>query len=555
MPVNKKGKFYSIHKSWIKVPTNLTKTEIIYLASLENIWKVKSGNDWVPYRMAPHQIIWHLEDVVLKKEHAKIRVEKKSRNVSFTTDSIISILMSIGDYLNDVIPFVRLNMKKAEDMIKNTKDLIRHMKPIIHEVEDNGKLKKVYWPFNPANVDMSAVGSIKFKDDYGNVLTEIRAFPANADASETIRGIRTIGDSGILDETNFMRSFKAIFTALRDSSVGTINGKKIHQFSLGTTLKGDTPFSEWLEEQEQKKSNRLLIFDFPVFDRTKFNTEIPFHENKELIPLVPWHDKEELWNDYLQDEHVFNEEYMAIKVDNEEQFYSTSLILSCCNIEEPTSITQFKTLADKYKYVWGGVDVASVHDYFVISLFGETNEGKYVQFYLEYINKIELDDMSDKVELVLDEVKNIMGDNWLTSIDANGIGLQITQTLKKKFPGRIRGISGGSIKDLDGNSHHINRFGHTEMKNLMVKKQVDLINDELLIKHYSQFDYTYSAASSKYGHGDITMANLYALLPLNLKRTSKSQVVSNIENTEKDDSDINFMNLPLKQRIMFYKQK
>lgn len=561
MPLNENKEYYSVHDSWIKAP-KLTEDESLYLYSLEEIWRVKSGNVWVPYMLGEHQIMWHKYDVVLMKELAPIRIVKKSRCTSFTVSSIISILMSIGDYKNDVIPFVRLNQRKAEDMIKVAKDLIKRMKPIVYEIGEGERKEKIYWPFDPRAVDMSAVGSIKFRDKTGDIITEIRAFPANADSSESIRGIRTIGDSGILDETNFMRYFRALFTALRDSTMGKVHGKKIHQFSIGTTLKGETPFSEWLEEQEKKHLQRIMIFDWPVFDRAKFSVEIPFHENDDLVSIVPWHDKKELWETYQQDEHVFREEYMAEKVDSEEQFYPTSLILSRISDEEMIPLTEFHTLSDKYIHIWGGVDVATVHDYFVIKLYGETFEGKFENFYLEYASKVELDEMENRTKGVFSKVNEVMErDKWLCSVDANGIGIQITQNLKRAFPGNVRGISGGSMKDADGNSHRINEYGHTLLKRLMIDGNITFLNDELLIKHFAQWDYTFKAPSTGDGHGDITMSALYALLPRNLKRTQPIQIRTNtkledeMSDEEVENAKNSFMKMSMKDRMKFYKKR
>lgn len=522
------------YDSWLKMPDDLDSGQLAYLQMLQDIFRVKDQyGKWIPYKLAPHQVHFHLDDVTLLGENApQVRVVKKSRNTSFTVSSIISLLMSLSVYKNKIIPVVRLNAQRAADMISDIKDTIRHMQPI----ELDGQL----FPFDPATADMGNALSVKIGE------CEIRAFPANALASESIRGIRTVGMAGILDESNFMPSFKALFTALRDSSTGATE----HQILIGTTLKGITPFSEWLEIQEKNGSDKVKIYDWPIFDRDLFNLyykdynlEKPFEDVSELQPLVPWQTIPNLWEKYMQDEHTFKEEYMAMQVDSDEQFYKMMLIMSCIKeglVIDPSEWTD--KLRSKYKHVQVGIDVASVHDYFVITCFGQTIENKWEQFHLFFENKVELNEMEAQCRILM-RLLNRVGISWSCGIDANGIGLQMTQTLQSEFgDDKVRAIKGGHIKDGDGNSHKLNEYGHTKLKRLMSKGHISFIDEELLIKHFASWNYEFKCETTESGHGDITMASLYAMLHDDMGTIGDGRLYSSMSGSdERDSRDIWYM--------------
>lgn len=510
--------------SWMKSPKHVTAREAAYLDMIQSVFKVEdAAGNWIPKRLCPHQVIFHISDVALKQDKAPIRVVKKSRNTSFTVDSVESSLMAQGTFSNVIEPFVRLNAKSASDLMTQAKRIIKHMTPIMYEEPDETKRIspdieppkiKIYMPFNPKKTNLDNYGSITFPNG-----CQWRGFPANADASETIRGLRLRGSGGMIDESNFMRSFNNIFIAMRDASAGALNGKKVHQLTIGSTLKGETPFSQWLDDISSSSSKRIVVYDWPVFDRDEFapylsgDCDIPFHENDKLISIVPWHDKKELWETWLQDEHVFKEEYMAIKVDSDEQFYTMSLILSATEDDLYVNIDEWENkLQYKYSKVQVGIDVASVHDYFVITCFGLTFEDNWEQFYLTYRNKVDLAEMEQETRGMLKQLIRT-GLTWNLNIDANGIGLMITQNLQREFgDDKIRGIKGGYIKDIDGNSHKLNEYGHTKLKRLLIDNKIKMINDEMLIKHFAGWNYDFKCVSTGDGHGDIAMACLYCML-------------------------------------------
>lgn len=526
-------KLESEFESWYPLPDTVNAREAAYLDAIQSTVHVEDAlGNWIPYRMCNHQVEWHLDDVTIKQEAAPIRVVKKSRNTSLTINSAISDLFAQSEFNNPIVPYVRLNGRSAFDLISQVKQIIKHITPLVFEETDTSRqlapdipapTRKVYYPFNPKEVKLDSAGSIQFPS--GSI---IRAFPANSDASETIRGLRLRGNYGFIDEANFMRLFKNVFVAMRDASAGTKDGMKIQQFTIGSTLKGETPFTEWLEAIEKSGAKRIKIYDWPVFRRDVFEPymkgacEIPFHENPALVSIVPWHDKKELWETWLQDKHVFLEEYMAEKVESDDQFYPTPLIIKMCDIDDTIPVEELAEWIVNYNEIRIGIDPASIHDYFAICVFGIQNDGHVEQLLVEGHRGIELHQM----QAYCDNLLSIINDNcrnWLCSIDATPIGLQITQTLRKQYgPRHIRGLNGNMrLQNADGLKVKLNEFGHTMLKKMLYDGKLHLIADELQIRHFKVWDYTYSAPSGQHGHGDLVMACLYALIPLDTKFTEE----------------------------------
>ena len=535
--------------SWYSLKTFISAREAAYLDTLQNVFNVEDAlGEWIPLRLTNHQVEFHLDDVILKQSNAPIRVIQKSRNTSLTTDSSISDIMAQAEFSNPVLPYVRMNSRSVNHLIQQVKQTIKHIKPVIFEEADESKRispeidppkRKVYYPFNPAEVNMKATGSITFPN--GTALT---GFPANSDASETIRGLRLRGNFGFLDEVNFMRLFKNVFVAMRDASAGSKNKKKIQQFTIGSTLKGETPFSIWLDSIKKSGAKKIKIYDWPVFRRDLFQPYldgkcvIPFHENPKLISIVHWHDKEELWELWKQDQHVFKEEYMAIKVESDEQFYPTSLIIASCDIEDSLILEELPSWLDKYVEIRIGFDPASINDYFGITIFGKLADGHIEQLFVEGIRSTPLPIMQKYCDNLLRIINN-HHDNWLCSLDSTPIGLQLTQFLKDKYGEKnVRGLNGNmSIATTDDNKVKLNPYMHTYLKKSMYDGILHLCADELQITHFQAWDYAFNAESGAKGHGDLTMSCIYALCPRDLQHTEKAKLKYSRKDKGKTDAD------------------
>ena len=493
-----------------------------YLKLVENSFNVLDVNRrWTPYILTPHQKDWHSHDVAILHTNAKSRVVAKSRNTSFTVSTLISNLTAVPNYPNVVVPFVRLNVDRAIDLIDDCKELIKNMNYV--------EYKGVKWPFNKDDVYMGNAKSITFPNG-----VEFRAFPANSQAANVIRGLRIAGNAGILDESNFMRDFEDIYIALRDAAAGSDEGKKAFQMNIGTTLKGrTTPFNIWFDKI--KKTNILDIYKWPVFNPYKFDPKKSILE-QDLIPIVSWHNLEDLEQKRLEDINRFLEEYMAQVVDSDDQFYPHELIIQnvnadLINYKEPPHIGLF--------YI--AIDVASQNDYFVITIFEKINN-RFVQRYLFYDNKdVDLPTAQKRCEKIIK-----LWRPRKVRVDSNGIGFQLFQALKKQFGASVEAISHKKIKTTD-NSQTIamNEFIHTNQKAFLNYGDVELLSDELQIIHYSQWNYNYKAESTaEFGHGDIAIANGYAMLPDNIKILQTKGSLRTFERAQKDLSKLQHLKSP-----------
>jgi hypothetical protein len=562
--------------SWWKTP-RLTKEEVRYLKTIQQVFKVKdAAKRWIPYNLMPHQMDFHKDDIALKGSKAKSRVVVKSRNTSFTTSVCISNLMAVPYYPNQIVPFVRLNEKRAYDLIDEIKDLIRNMEPI--------NIQGLAYPFDPRDVNMDSAGKIRFPNK-----VSFEAYPANAIAAENIRGLRIAGSAGVLDEVNFMDNFSSIYISLRDAASGfTMDGEKHFQISLGTTLKGNTTqFALWYKKQEEliekyPESSDFNIYKWQVFDPAIFNKDIEPLKQPNLIPIVPWHLMHDLNRKYLEDLNTFLEEYMAAPVDAEDQFYPSELYTKCVN-KELKSINTPKNHGEYF----AGIDVASVNDFFVLSIFENVPEEREKITYQrqengDMIKKVdkELTDVFYQRFLYYDRAKDISEmenkaveviNNWAqfglkkVRIDSGGIGLQLYQNLKQKFkkqyPNLIEYVPLGTIK-VGHESKRAKEVVHVNQKQLMIYDRVKLIDDEMQKMHYSVWTYKYECERTKeYGHGDIAVANAYAVLPLNFQGKRQYGEILMAKEEEKDSEKTvkeeikDFHKLGWKEKMKFYRRQ
>ena len=291
---------------------------------------------------------------------------------------------------------------------------------------------------------------------------------------------------------------------MRDASRGSIDGKKYFQITIGSTLKSNTPYSMWHDKMKKLGLSTFRFLEWQVFDPKLFDKDKPVIEQN-LTPIVEWHEIEDLNNKQAEDLNTFLEEYMAVRVPADSLFYNLVDVMAVVDSEKDSSE---KPIPGAIYYI--GVDVASVHDYFVISIFQKINKHM-KQRYLFYINKIELPAAQNKVESIIELFNPVKA-----RIDTVGVGLQLTQYCQGVFGHNIvEGVFGGtSIKGL--NKKHrvtLKEFIHTNQKAMILRNQVTLLNDELQLRHYGQWKHDFTADSNaEIGHGDTVVANGYALL-------------------------------------------
>jgi len=361
-----------------------------------------------------------------------------------------------------------------------------------------------------------------------------------------------------------MKDFESIYIALRDAAAGSIDGEKEFQIIIGTTRKGrGTPFNLWFEGIEKIRPDNMEIFRWPVFDPYKVDLNTNLLE-QELIPIVKWHDLKDLENKRKENLNRFKEEYMAILVDGDDQFYEFYCIQNALEIGEKYDCKQSQPEKDKKYYM--GIDPSSGvnKDYFAIVVYEKIGE-YYLERYVYYTKNKELPQME---EHCIWEVQR-----WnphRCRIDSVGVGTQISQKLVQLFgTTQIEPVKGQmTIKGLNRKIPlGLNEFLHTNQKTLMANGMVGIINDELQIQHYSAWNNDYKSDSGIQGHGDLTMASGYALLPDKWKfgkGVSELALVrekaTNIDPFEKKEPEIVDTNKPFREmniqnRIDWYKKQ
>lgn len=516
----------SIHKSWYPAPV-LTIDEYKYLKMIEAVFKVMNpSGEWISIKLTNHQAEFHANDIAIKGYDAKNEVIIKSRNTSYTTNLVIRTLCSIFDYRDQIIPAIRINDTKVMELISTVfYDLIKHMTPLEFEIEKEGKIIKDYWPFNNKLVKFTA-HNIEFPDR--NVT--ITGYPANSSASENIRGLRI--NLGFADEVNFILSFQnidaAMVQAARGEEISGENiGKKQFQVTYGTTRKGRfTSFNIWLEQIERliEQHGELIdwkIYKWPALDPTKVNLKMSLTEQKGLVPIVPWHTIQKLETARLKNINIFKEEYMAMLVDEDDKLYNVQFIKD--NLLNDRKNELYNDLEGEW-YI--GIDPAYSQDLFAVSVFNkeyneEINESVYNQYGVFYQNKVDLTDMQDKCEDLLQYYLS-RGMKMMT-IDGHGLGVQLSNYLKKRYPQHVRVIRNTRIKAGKDISISAKEFIHTNQIELQNKKRVKYLNDNMQLLHFSgwdlkyEFDRNYSSGfGEEIGHGDTTISNGLAILPLNI---------------------------------------
>ena len=490
-------------KSWYpdkKYPPEIEK----YLQTIEACFKVQiADGTWQHIKLTPHQREFHSNDISVQRTKAKYEIVDKSRNTSFTVSSIIRLAMGNYWFRDEIVPLVRINESKVKELIAEARKIIKHMTPI---KLPNGDL----YPFNPELVEYNAL-SITFPDR-GVVW---QGYPAlSPEAAENIRGIRS--SRGLIDESNFIRFFKAVYTAMRDSKRGKVIGKTdndvMHQITIGSTLKGFTEYYYWREDIKNKLQKGQLtnfnMYSWQVFDPKKFNFEEPLKGFDKLIPIVPWHSKETLKEIIIEDYESFLEEYMGVVTPDEAQLYNIQKIIEAS--------TETENLKENYEEIneglyYGGADPSGegMH-FFAITVFEVDAEGNYKQIILDQKRKVDLDEREQYIRELLDTIpfKKFR-------IDANGLGYHMGQSLLRDYPGVVELIRGNiRVKAGKKTTINLNEYIHTNQKIMFNKGRVKLINDDLQIKQYAGWKQNYKAEENKeIGHCDSVIANGLALLP------------------------------------------
>ena len=314
-----------------------------------------------------------------------------------------------------------------------------------------------------------------------------------------------------------MKDYDSIYIALRDAAAGSDEvGEKEYQMLIGTTRKGrSTPFNLWFEKIEKDPPANIHIYRWPVLDPSITDLNKNLLEQEGLEPITKWHSLKDLEGKRKENINTFKEEYMAELTDGDSQLYPFGDVKKCTM--QKKAVEDYNITFEGVPYI--GVDVAtgSAQDYFVISVFDKTIDGLYTQRLLWYSKDEAMSVCRLKTINLLDSI-NDNNAEWHCRIDSQGAGQQLAQELTERYgKSNIESISGNeTIKFLKtGTKQKFQVFLHECQKQLLGNNLIRLFDDEVQMIHYTVWDSDYKAPSGNLGHGDITMANGYALLPQN----------------------------------------
>lgn len=520
---------------------------MMYFRMIEQTFRVQHADgEWRFIKLQPHQQMFHSLDIALKRGKSKHTVDIKSRNTSFTVDSILRLLTGNYYYHDEVVPIVRINENKVKEIIKEIKSIIRHMRPI--KMSD-GSL----FPFNPERVTYSAM-SIEF-EDIGVVFQGYTS--ASPDSAENIRGVRTT--RGLLDETNFFSYWGSILGAMKGANRGVdMEGNMHFQITIGTTLRGFTEFLEWFINIKNKAElkDEYDILEFPVFDPKLFDDNVPPDKQPGLIPIVFWHSIKKLTSEWHEDKDKFMEEYMAVVAPSEGAYFPMDKVINA-STEENVYLEEYREFAkgfakDSYNVI--GVDPSGEGtDYFSIAVTNHDILNKKTRTF-HVFNEQRVSDPNQMVNYIKDLYKVFNARK--IRIDGNDLGYFIATALKNEYGAATVEIMRGNTRVK---SHDVNiplkEFMLTNIKKGLLTSTHTIVNDELIMEHFKMWKNDYSCdRSAKYGHGDSVVAIGLSMLPMNWRFGKTETITYDFGLQNKDENPDKGFYTDMKERMKFYKK-
>lgn len=475
------------YKSWYPRP-KLTERQKGYIELLSRTFRVRSMkyNKVVPYIPTPWQEDFHANSVcAMPRSQWKDRFVIKGRGISFSVSAMIDLIMAANKFNDLIIPVVSHRYTTACDLITVGYDLIR--------LAEQGGVDLGF------DIKKQISGTIYNK----RTGCEIRAYPSsNVNA---LRSIRTY--TGLLDEFNFYRDVGAVL----DAAEYTIT--EGGAFTMGTTVYGhnDAGWHLFQDLSKPAKADLKKIFYLPAFEPTTFDISKPLSQQTNPIPLVWWLNADSLEDKRRRDNAGFLRENQCTPSDESMKFLSIQLILRVIDNQLINSYEQ-----ETRGMLFMGVDVATSHDYAVITIFEKTDFG-IVQRYLWYSNKIELKELE---ELVLMIDRTVSCDR--IRVDMTGMGTDITQRLKRKLGAKLEGVHFGST--IKTSQYGIKQRARDRMANnlklLMVDDKIRLLKDDIQTRQLNSWDTLLKTCDDPDGHGDIFWACALACVDTNWKMAS-----------------------------------
>ncbi len=480
--------------SWYFPTLDFSPKQEKYIEMLEELFNVPNYlKEPIPYKMVDYQKQYHSLSLNVLGEKAPDILFEKARGISFTTSTMIDMIVTATGHNDQLLPIISGREQQALDILKLTE-----------------------WLAENANVDIktkSKTGEILFEDTG----TIIRAYPSNS-ASDATRGLRLI--KAMIDEGSRQRYLDEALTSVKDAM-----NTEFSQVVLGSTHAGRaTRFYELT-----KDSRNWKLFSLPIFNPDKFDVNKPIPEQN-LTPLAPWISLKRLEDRRLEDKLIFEQEFMCKCIDDSTSYFPLQLI-------EDNTYAELKNYTKPVQTenpLIAGGDVATTHDWAVITIF-EITEFGLVQRHLKYF--------AEPVKLpTLQAIYDDYVSDWnLTKarVDYTGLGMQLGQYLQQKYGSVVEPINFASrTKVASGISTPIKERMSTNLKSLLQDRKIKLLSDIKQTRHLNVLDYNLKAPSSKKdGHADIAWAVMLACLPLNFRALTPTPMYTSYDAVRDKEED------------------
>lgn len=489
--------------SWYDPAIHLTPREKQYLLLTTNTFNMRGETGRpVPYIPTKYQTEFHQESLNVKGPDAKDILFVKARGVSFTFSSAIEIINTAALFDAQTIPVIAQRQKAANYIISICKWLINNSR---------GDLKN--------RVDIRET-EIRFNDTD----SVIGAYPSGS-AADAVRSLRIM--RALVDEYAFQQKDKELLTAVQDAMIGDMS-----QIIIGSTPCGrQNHFFELVE-----KPVGFKVFRLPVFDERLVKLHQPLIGQK-LIPVAPWINFNKLEIKRLRDLEIFKQEQMCDFLDDSLSYIPYTLIMRCTNEKLVNKLFTMEKdpdwIYETDNPMYAGQDFARTSDFSSITIF----------------EKMFIDDVPKMVERFIVSLRNVSTPDQETFVlklfnrfptmakyrlDATGNGLGLYEYLRKakgsiiegiQFSERLRSIQqtselGESLSKAERQMKTpIKERMATNLKRMLQDDAVELIKDDMQIKHLNAVDYDLGALrSAGSGHGDLFWAVAMALLPENYRQ-------------------------------------
>jgi phage FluMu gp28-like protein len=440
------GKEFYNHKTYLK-----------FLEETFNVWDNKRM-EYIPYKMEKWQKIFHSYSINVWQKPKNIFIVK-SRGISYTTSSVIDLIITALKWDGIVIPLIAQRYDNAKEFIKRGREIIRN-----------------------ANIDIPIDNSVQSELRFENG-SSIKPFPSDK-AEDATRGLRTI--RAMIDEAAMMKNLDSLLHAVYNTMIGNRT-----QVLIGSTFKGRNNFFYRMYEQLLKDNSGWVLMELPLFDRRKVDVNKDLAKQN-LQPIVNWINVENVEKFRVVDFFGFMQEYMCDPVDETVSLFSYDELK-----EVMVNKNIWREVEGQQLFI--GLDLGEKH-LTAFTIFNKDDDEKWNMVGFEVLKNIPLNQQLEVVSGWIDDLLQ-RGNVLKVRVDSSGLGLLFYEKLKEKYE-FVEGIKFTKPQKINM---------ATIMKYLVTTKQIKLVNNPLLLKHFLQVRNDFTTTEDEDGHGDLFWSSCLAV--------------------------------------------